>query len=418
MFTWYTNSAPVERKTFWACFAGWALDALDLQMLGLIIPALTATFVLTRVEAGLISSLTLVASALGGWVTGSLSDRIGRVRTLQIAVLWFSIFTFLSAFAQNYDQFIALKTLQGFGFGGEWTAGSVLISEVIAARFRGRAMSATQSAYSVGWGSAVVFYALMFSWFEHDIAWRVMLAAGLLPGLLVLYIRRNLPEPHRQTKSAELRPAMSLTAIFSRSTLRATLIGGLVGVGAHGGFAVLGTWLPTFLRTARHLSVMHTSGYLAVLIFAFFCGFVSVGYLLDRFGRRLTIVLFAIACTSVIVLYTILPLTNQQMLFMGFPLGFFAAGIPGSMGALFTELYPSGIRGSGVGFCYNFGRVLSAAFPVMVGRLSENMPLGVSIGICAALGYGIVALAVWFLPETRGRRFETPESDCFVPDQS
>ncbi|SDV47014.1 MFS transporter [Chitinasiproducens palmae] len=407
MFDWYKSSAAVERKTFWACFAGWALDALDVQMLGLIIPALTAVFALTKTEAGLISSLTLVASALGGWIAGSLSDRIGRVRTLQIAILWFSICTFLSGFAQDYTQFIALKTLQGFGFGGEWTAGSVLLSEVIAARNRGRAMSATQSAWSVGWGAAVLLYALAFSWLKPDIAWRAMLIAGLIPGLLVLYVRRHVPEPKRIASAPEAQAKLPLTAIFGPRTLRVTLIGGCVGLGAHGGFIVLSTWLPTFLRTERHLSVLHTSGYLAVLIFAFFCGYVSVGYLLDRFGRRPTIILFAFACTAMVVLYTLLPLTDHQMLAMGFPLGFFAAGIPGSMGALFSELYPSGIRGSGVGFCYNFGRIASAAFPVLVGKLAEGSTLGNAIGITAAVGYGIVALSVLLLPETRGRDLDT-----------
>ena len=113
MLNWYKEVSVVERKTFWACFAGWALDALDVQMFSLVIPALIATFGLSGTEAGLISGVTLVSSALGGWLMGSVSDRIGRVRALQITVLWFSIFTLLSAFAQTFPQILVLKALQG-----------------------------------------------------------------------------------------------------------------------------------------------------------------------------------------------------------------------------------------------------------------------------------------------------------------
>ena len=104
MFNWYRQVSSLERKTFWACFSGWGLDALDVQMFTLAIPTLIAVFGIDKTEAGLISGVTLVASSLGGWVAGTVSDRIGRVRTLQITILWFSVFTFLCAFAQSFPQ--------------------------------------------------------------------------------------------------------------------------------------------------------------------------------------------------------------------------------------------------------------------------------------------------------------------------
>ena len=122
MFGWYRSAAAVERTTFWACFGGWALDALDVQMFSLAIPALIGLWHIGKADAGLVSSLTLVASAIGGWAGGAISDRIGRVRALQMMILWFAGATFLSAFAQNYGQLLGLKALQGLGFGGEWAA--------------------------------------------------------------------------------------------------------------------------------------------------------------------------------------------------------------------------------------------------------------------------------------------------------
>ncbi|MFX1738969.1 MFS transporter [Paraburkholderia sp. A1RI_3L] len=415
MSGWFREISANERRTFWACFGGWALDALDVQMFSLVIPAIIAQWSISRTEAGLVSGATLVASALGGWIAGMLSDRVGRVKTLQWTVACFAVFTFLCAFAQNYPQFLVLKTLQGFGFGGEWAAGAVLMAETIRAEHRGKAMGSVQSAWAVGWGAAVLLYALMFSVMPAATAWRAMFALGILPALLIVYVRRGVQEPDatalkctgQNTRSADAsadEPALdAVFGIFSPQVLRMTLIGALLGVGAHGGYYALMTWLPTYLKTERHLSVLGTGAYLAVVIVAFFVGCLVCAQLLDRIGRRTTILAFAICCVVTVVVYLFMPLSNAAMLVLGFPLGFFAAGIPASMGALFNELYPHGIRGTGVGFCYNFGRVVSAGFPVLVGHMSANMSLGTAIGIDAALAYSIVVLSVLMLPETRGR---------------
>ncbi|MEZ2353162.1 MFS transporter [Caballeronia sp. RCC_10] len=410
MFKWFSEISGNERRTFWACFGGWALDSLDVQMFSLVIPAIIAEWSISRTQAGLVSGVTLVASALGGWIAGMLSDRFGRVRTLQWTVAFFSVFTFLCAFAQNYPQFLVLKTLQGFGFGGEWAAGAVLMAETIRNEHRGKAMGSVQSAWAVGWGAAVLLYALMFSLLPAHTAWRVMFAIGIVPALLILYVRRGVQEPAAPAQSAhdarvhgDERTRDVIFGIFSPAMLRMTLIGALLGVGAHGGYYALMTWLPTFLKTERHLSVLSTGGYLAVVIVAFFCGCILSAQLLDRIGRRKTILSFAICCVITVVAYLFLPLGDTAMLFFGFPLGFFAAGIPASMGALFNELYPRGMRGTGVGFCYNFGRVVSAGFPVLVGHMSTNMSLGTAIGIDAGLAYAIVVVSVLMLPETRGR---------------
>ncbi|MEN8505662.1 MULTISPECIES: MFS transporter [Paraburkholderia] len=407
MFTWYKQGSQLERNTFWGCFAGWGLDALDVQMFTLAIPAIIAAYGIDHTQAGAISGVTLVSSALGGWIAGALSDRFGRVRTLQMTILWFAGFTFLCAFAQNFPQLLVLKALQGFGFGGEWAAGAVLMAETIRTEHRGKAMGAVQSAWAVGWGAAVLVYAAAFSWLPSDTAWRVMFAVGLLPAGLVLFVRRNLKEPAR-IAPASAAPKVSalgqITQVFQPRVLRTTIIGAVLGTGAHGGYYAIMTWLPTFLAKERHLSVLHTGGYLAVVIVAFWCGCMLSAYLLDRIGRRRNIALFAFCCVVTVLAYVMLPLTNTQMLVLGFPLGLFAAGIPASLGPLFNELYPADMRGTGVGFCYNFGRIASASFPVLVGYMSHSMSLGIAIGIDAAIAYGLAMIAVLLLPETRGKR--------------
>lgn len=408
MANWYADSTPLERRTFWASFGGWALDALDVQMFSLAIPALIAAFAISKADVGLLGSVTLFFGAFGGWLGGALGDRYGRVNALQITVATFALATFASAFVTSYNQLVVLKAIQGLGFGAEWACGAVLMAEIIRPDHRGRALGAVQSAWAVGWGAAVLLSAIVFTYAPADIGWRILFAAGLLPGLLILYIRGGIEEPRRVAKETPAPFLATMAGIFKPEMLRATLVGGLFGIGAHGGYAALTTFLPTYLREVRHLSVLGSSGYLAVIIVAFFCGCVVSGMLSDRIGRRANVALFAAACIVTVLIYVFAPLSNGEMLALGFPLGFFSAGIPASMAALFSELYPAGVRGTGVGFCYNFGRVVSAAFPFMVGFLSEHIGLGAAIGIDAAFAYALVLVAVLMLPETRGKLFEHP----------
>ncbi|WP_423197236.1 MULTISPECIES: MFS transporter [unclassified Cupriavidus] len=403
---WYREISSTEKRTLWGCFAGWALDAIDAQLFSLVIPTLIATWGIGKGQAGLIGGVTLVGGALGGLLAGVLSDRVGRVRALQITVVWFSLFTFLCAFAQNYEQLLVLKALQGLGFGGEWTAGSVLLSETIRARHRGKAMGIVQSAWGFGWAGAVLLYTVVFSWVSPDWAWRVLFAIGVIPACLVLYLRRNIVEPPRETRSVQdpvkKQSAMAiLVGIFHPSVLRQTIVGGLIGLGAHGGYHAVTTWLPTYLKTERHLSVLGTGGYLAVVIVSFIIGCFVSAWLQDRIGRRWNVIFFALACAITVNLYALLPIGDLGMLFLSFPLGLFSAGIPATMGALFNELYPQGVRGTGVGFCYNFGRIVAAVFPFLVGHMGNSMPLGTALGIDAGIAYGLVVVAALFLPRAQ-----------------
>ena len=413
MSNWYKECSPVERKTFWASFGGWGLDALDVQMFSLAIPALIVAFDITKADAGLLSSITLFFGAIGGWFGGALGDRFGRVKALQITVATFALATFACAFVTSYNQLLVLKAIQGLGFGAEWACGAVLMAEIIRPENRGRALAAVQSAWAVGWGVAVLLSAIVFTFVEHEITWRLLFALGLLPALLIIFIRRGIPEPRRATAKADQPPFWQTVAgIFRPDVLRFTLIGALFGTGAHGGYAALTTFLPTYLREVRQLSVLGSSAYLAVIIVAFFCGCIVSGMLSDRLGRRVNVTLFAGACVATVLIYIFAPLSNWQMLILGFPLGFFSAGIPASMAALFSELYPAGVRGTGVGFCYNFGRIVSAGFPLLVGYLSDRIGLGPAIGIDAAFAYSLVLVAVFMLPETRGKVFEQPSSSA------
>jgi len=404
---WYTEMTPVGKRTFWACTGGWIMDAMDVQILSFAIPAIIAAFAITNADAGLIGTATLLSSAFGGWFAGALSDRFGRVRTLQITILWFAFFTFLCGFAQNYTQLFIFRALMGLGFGGEWAAAAVLIGEVIRPESRGKAVGAMQSGWAVGWGLAAILATLFFTILPADTAWRALFWVGLSPALLVFFIRRFVEEPEvykatqKNLKAAGSKP--NFLEIFSPSTLKTTILACLLTTGAQGGYYAITTWLPTFLRTERKLTVFGTGGYIAVIIIGSLIGYWVSAWLNDRIGRRANFILYAVCSIITVFLYTQLPIDNTMMLFLGFPLGFFASGIFSGMGPFLTELFPTRMRGSAQGFTYNFGRGLAALNPFFVGLLSAKLPLGQSIGVFALIAYGLLILAALMLPETKGR---------------
>jgi len=404
---WYTELLPREKRTFWACFGGWTLDAMDVQIFSFAIPAIIAAFAITNADAGLIGTATLLSSAFGGWFAGALSDRFGRVRTLQITIVWFAVFTFLCGFAQNYTQLFIFRALMGLGFGGEWAAGAVLMGEVIRSQHRGKAVGSVQSGWAIGWGIAAILATWFFSVLPQDTAWRALFWVGLLPAVLVFFVRRFVEEPdvfkETQSKLTAAGSKANFLEIFSPGMLKTTILTSLLATGAQGGYYAITTWLPTFLRTERKLTILSTGGYLAVIIAGSFLGYLVGAYLADRIGRRANFILYALCSVVTVFVYTQLPITDTMMLILGFPLGFFASGIFSGMGAFLTENFPTRVRGSGQGFAYNFGRGIAALNPFFVGLLSAKLPLGQSIGVFAVIAYGILIAAALLLPETKGR---------------
>ena len=404
---WLSDLSPRERRAFGACVGGWALDAMDVQMYSFVIPALIATWGITRGQAGILGTAALLVSAAGGLFAGWLADRIGRVRTLQLAILWFSVFTFFSGLAQNYEQLFVARALLGLGFGGEWAAGAVLLGESIRAEHRGKALGIMQSGWAVGWGIATLLNFVFFSLLPMQTAWRALFLVGILPAIFVFFVRRYVEEPpvylETRTKLAAEGDRPSVMEIFKPPLLQITVLGGLMGTGAQGGYYAVMTWLPTYLRGERGLSILDSTGYLVVLITGAFCGYLSGGFVADRIGRRLQFLVFAIGAGIVVVTYTSLSFGNGAMLLLGFPLGFFASGVFSAMGAFYTELFPTRVRGVGQGFAYNLGRATGALFPTFVGYLSNSMTLGQAIGVFAALAYATMAIAAFLLPETKGK---------------
>ena len=408
MFRLFSELTKQERRTMVACFGGWSLDALDVQIYSFVIPTLLATWGITKGEAGILGTITLLISAFGGWFAGTLSDRYGRVRVLQITILWYAFFTFLCGLTQDFTQLFICRALQGFGFGGEWAAGAVLMGEVIRDRYRGRAVGLVQTGWAVGWGAAAILYTVLFAIFPAAFAWRVLFALGLLPALLVFFIRRNVQESDvflNRTESTA--PAMThLLRALRPPYLSTTWRVALMVTGAQGGSYALSVWMPTYLNTVRHISLVSTGGYLILHIFGALLGFVAASFMSDAIGRKMTFMISVLSSIVMVGIYLLAPLTTEALFWLGFPLGFALYMMWPPMGPFMTELFPTEVRGTAQGFCYNAGRGIGALFPALVGFLAGRMGLGPAIVLFAFIAYGLMIIALLMLPETRGRSLD------------
>lgn len=409
IFDFYRDMDIKARRMFWACTGGFAMDAMDFMIFPLLIGTLSALWKIDAATAGGIATVTLLCSAVGGWLAGYLADRIGRVRTMQITILMFSLGSLLSACAQDAFQLTICRALLGLGFGGEAAVAAVALSEVVGARFRGRAMGFYTASYAVGWGAAVLLQAVIFMTFPAETAWRLLLVVGAMPALLILFIRRKVEEPpialaeHRDGRSKP-----SFLAIFAPSRIRATVAGTLITIGAQGGFFSLMIWMPQFLRAERKISIIGSTPYLMSVISGAFFGYATGGWLADKFGRRFVFIGSAICAATLAYTYTHTSIiSNDVMLFLGFPLGFFASAYYSAVLPFLNELFPTSIRGSGVGFTYNAGRAIGGLFPLLVGVFSARMPLSDAISLFAAISYGLMLLTAIFVRETNGHALKS-----------
>jgi len=415
---WYRQSTPKVRRVFWTCAAAWGLDSMDGFVYQYMIPAIVAGLGLTLAQAGSIASANYFAGAIGGWTGGWLADRYGRARVLQVTILWFSVFSFLSGFAQNYEQLLFLRILHGFGFGAEWAVGAVLLGELVAPAHRGKAIGAVQSAAGPGSMMAALLAGPVAASLPMALGWRVAFFIGVLPALLVFFVRREDDDAdifrRAKARAQEQGRTFLPVAIFRPQLRRLTALACLLALGSQGaGFAV-SNYLTTFLSTERGLSLSVAGIYVLFNSLGGFFGFLTNAYISDRIGRRQAFRYFAVGFIIAVNLYIFLPLGNSAFTLLpaGFVYGFFQFGIYASFGPYFTELFPTEVRATGQAFAYNFGRASSALFIQGVAMLTAYMPLSSGMVIMACIAQSCAILATFFLPETAGHRLKDLGSDA------
>lgn len=407
MFEWYKTGSSRERKTFWACFSGWALDTYDAQMFSFLLPTLMAVWQISKGEAGVLGTAALLSASLGGWIAGILSDRYGRVRILIFTICWFTLFGALAGFTQTFEQMLVIRTLQGLGFGGEWAVGAALMAEVIRPEHRGKALGFVQSGFSIGWALAAVIMTALLAYLPAEMAWRVAFWIGVIPASFVLFIRRNVkdPEIYKQATTATAQKA-SLLSAFGPKVIRSTLLGALLVTGLQAAAYTIMAWLPTLMVQVRGLKPGPVVVTMLIMCAGAFAGFVLTAYLSDRFGRRPALLVFCLGAWVFTVIYMLVPMSPELLMLMSFPVGAFATGIFAVVGPFLSELFPTHIRTTCMGFSYNLGKSLGALSIAGVGVLSERFGLAQSIGGFCLVAYALAVTAVLLLPETRGVRLD------------
>lgn len=402
---WYKELSPSGRKSFWAAYFGWCLDAADAQVFNFLIPTLMSIWALTGTQIGAISSATWISASIGGWLGGIFADRFGRVRALQITILCFSVGTLFCGLAQSYEQLLVARAVFGFGFGGEWAIGSVLVSEFASDNRRGTVGGVVQTAFTVGWMLASLLYPIYYALLPEHLAWRGLMMTGALPALFIFFIRRYVSDPPIYLSNG--RPSESRASfleIFSPERVRNTVTLALLGVGIHGGTFAFSIWLPTYLKTVRHLSPTEISSYMLVFLASTIVGYIVGAVLADNIGRRAGVIVCVIAECAMVAIYTIAPVGNSFLLLLGIPLGICFASVYGGVSAILAEAFPTRLRGSGVGFCWNFGRGAGALFALFVGMYSAQLGLGVSIASFVAAAFSLALIAGLCLRETKGAK--------------
>jgi len=394
----------VERRAWRALFAaqlGWMLDAMDFLLFIFAIPPIQKEFGLTSATMGGLTSVALIASSVGGIAFGRIADRLGRVRAMTLSILLYSLATAGLATSSALWQLIAWRVLVGFGMGGEWSCGSVLVAETWPAEHRGKAMGLMQSGWAIGALLAASLSALMLERF----GWRVLFLVGALPAVAAFFIRRGVEEPEiwQQRDQAQ---TTSWLDIFSAEYRKRVVIATIVASSVLVAFWGMTSWLPAFLATpvekgGAGLTLTKSSQWLIVLQLGAFLGYVTFGWIADRLGRRPAFTLFMIAAAAVLPLFAFGARSRLTLLIIGPLVGYFGHGYFSLFGAMLAELFPTRIRATAQGFCYNAGRFVSAAAPFTIGAAVGRYRLDVVLA-ADALFFALGGALVWLLPETKG----------------
>lgn len=411
-----TGIARYQWLALWSAFLGWLFDSMDLNLFTLVLfPSVAELIKSTNpTEIAQIGSyivaIKLFCWGIGGIVFGVAADRIGRTRTMVITIILYASFTGLSGLAQSWQQLAVLQAIAGFGIGGEWAAGAALIAETWPEKHRARAMQVMQMAFAFGF-----FLAALDNLLLGPISWRWALAAGALPAVIALGIRWFVPEPERwlrvrhDDKIARMTAMQTFAAIFAPDLRRRTIVGVVVSaammIGSWGGLALLPSWIQQLVRMSggSPITGVQTISYAFMLMMVgAVLGYTSLIFLTDGIGRRASYFLFCLgSLISSLYLFLFIKDLNTVMWFM--PLyGYFIIGGFGTFAAYLPELFPTRVRASGQGFCWNAARCLTAIGPLIGGVLVGTFGSFPAAAASTAAFYAIGLIAIWFGPETRG----------------
>ncbi len=413
------QATPNQRRTLLAAALGWMLDSFDAMLYALVLAHVMRDFGMSKATSGLLYTLTLLASGMGGVLFGFLADRIGRKRALMLSILTYSICSFASGLSTGVVSLAIFRFILGLGMGGEWNTGATLVAETWPDELRAKAISIVQSSWAIGFALAALVSGIVLRYAN----WRAVFFVGILPALITLWIQNRVPESE-MWKERKQRPAYSdrgapdrqssndasFGQIFRPPYRRSTLA--LLLLNFFGMFAWWGlfTWLPPYLSLSveqggRGFGVMGTTSLLVVLnLFGMFPGYASFGWVADHLGRRRSFILYTFMAALLVPVYA-MARSQAVLLVLGTIVAFFGTGFFSGSGIIGSEIFPTPVRARALGFTYNGARTMSSLAPLTIGWVGQMKGLSWAFCLCAA-GFLLASAMATQLPETKGRSLE------------
>lgn len=382
--------------TLFAAQAGYMLDAMDVLLFVFAVNVLRDEFHLSASEAGLVGSFTLFASAIGGIAFGVIMDRVGRAKALVWSILIYSLASAGTATSWNLASLLFWRALVGVGLGAEWAAGAVLVAETWPAEHRAKAVGIMQSGWALGYMLAAAVTGIVLPrW-----GWKALFLTGVLPALFAAVLRKSLKEPEIWKERGQAK-RLPLSDIFRGPLRSRTLLGSLLASVVLFAYWGLFTWIPGFLsaspeRGGAGLSIVKTSAFVIPMQLGAFLGYVAFGWLSDKIGRRPAFVIYVLGAALVTPIYGA-SRTETTLLVLGPVIGFLGTGFFSMFGAMLSELYPTALRGTGLGFVYNLGRGVSSLAPFAVGFAADRYGIGAALGLNSAF-FALGGLLIFTLP--------------------
>jgi len=403
---------PAQRRTLLAAALGWMLDAFDVMLYALVLAHVMRDLGMTKSIAGLLNTLTLLASGIGGVLFGFIADRIGRARALMLSILTYSICSFASGLSTSVQMLAAFRFVLGLGMGGEWNTGATLVAETWPTHLRAKALAMVQSSWAIGYALAALVAGIVLRYAD----WRAVFFVGIIPALVTLWIRRSVPESemwkqHRLvTSQLDESEKGSFWQLFRPPYARPTFFLLLMNFFGLFGWWGLFSWIPPYLslpveQGGRGFGLMGTTALLLFLNLAgMFPGYLSFGWVADRLGRRKSFVVYLLLTALLVPLYAIAR-NAIVILILGAVVAFFGTGFFSGSGLIGSEIFPTRLRARALGFTYNGARTLSSTAPFVIGYFGQRHGLSAAFFLSAA-AFLFASLTATQLPETVGKQLE------------
>src|SRR5580765_2939486 len=400
---------PIHRKILAFSFIGWIFDFYDLLLLTFLISttSLTKDLALSQKEVSILLGTALAFTAVGGFIGGALGDRYGRKPLLMVTILVYSVGTLLSGMATSMSTLFLARAITGIGVGGEWAVAHALVGETVPPQVRGRYGSYLQSGSAFARFFASMVGNLLAPW----IGWRLAFMLSALPALLVVGIRREMPESDvwllsvRDGINRRLGYIAALGQMLGPALRKTTALALSVTTLNMAAYWFKTIWLPTYL-VSRGLSLGQVATLLLMDQIGSVAGYVAFGSCSDRFGRRPSFTAFSVIKALGLSMITLgwnlaggyTATTFGFMLLVGF-----GEGNWGCIGPLLNEVFPTSVRAAALGIIYNTARGVQFLAPVIISMVAARFTFGA--GIALAVPFALLAGAmVWTLPETKGVR--------------